>query len=202
MIKLIAVVGNCGSGKTALAQMLSKHYGLRPLLEQHAERPFQARFQDELRSYALPNPIDYLLYRAEQELKLRQSNDIGIADGGLDQDFHVFTKLFHRKGLLNDPEYQLCERVYHITRVAIPPPDLLIRLTAPLDVLARRRAARTRTLDIVTTGDLGTIDELMAAWMAQNSVPVISFDTAQDDPTYSSTSGPLLAQLDRILSTA
>ncbi len=200
MVKLIAVVGNCGSGKTALTQKLSKHYGLKPLLEQHAGRPFQARFQEELRSYALPNQIDYLLYRAEQELELRESHDIGIADGGLDQDFHVFTKLFHRKGLLNDAEYQLCKRLYHITRVTIPAPDLLIRLTAPLDVLTRRRAARTRALDIVTTGDLGTIDELMAAWMAQNSVPVITFDTAEDDPSYSSTSEPLITQLDRILS--
>ncbi len=202
MAKLIVIIGNCGSGKTALTRMLSEHYGLMPLLEQHEERPFQARFQADLQGYALANQMDYLLFRAEQELALRQTDKIGIADGGLDQDFYVFTKLFHRKGVLTDAEYQLCERLYRALRHSIPPPDLLIRLTAPRDVLTRRRLARTRKLDIVTTDDLETIDQLLQAWMAETAVPIITFETSADDPDYSSTTGPLLAQLDRFLSRA
>jgi deoxyadenosine/deoxycytidine kinase len=199
MAKLIAVIGNCGSGKTALTKRLTAHYGITPLLEQHAERPFQARFQSQLKTYALANQVDYLLFRAEQEHALRLSGAAGIADGGLDQDFHVFTRLFRRKGLLDEREYALCERLYRALRRASPPPDLLIRLTAPLDVLARRRAVRTRALDIVTEADLPAIDELLAGWMSGSRIPVIEFDTSADDPDYSRTAAPLLRALDGVL---
>ncbi len=202
MGKLIAVIGNCGSGKTALTKRLSEYYDLTPLLEQHQERPFQAKFQDDLKSYSLANQLDYLLYRAEQEIALRASDKTGIEDGGLDQDFYVFTKLFHRKGYLSDPEYSLCERMVRAIRQMLPPPDLMIRLSAPLDVLVQRRVVRTRKLDIVTAQDLGTIDELIAAWMKENRVPTLAFDTAQDDPDYSRTIGPLLRALDRFLAIA
>jgi deoxyadenosine/deoxycytidine kinase len=90
--------------------------------------------------------------------------------------------------------------MYQALRQALPVPDLLIRLSAPLNVLKRRRTIRTRELDIVTADDLGTIDELMAAWIAGNTVRVIDFDTRADDPDYSRTTGPLLAALDRFLS--
>ncbi len=199
MSTLIAVLGNCGSGKTALTKKLSEHYGLVSLLEQHVERPFQARFQSELKTFALANQIDYLLFRAEQELSLREMDQAGIVDGGLDQDFYIFTRLFHRKGFLDDREYALCERLYRTLRRTLPPPDLLIRLTAPLNVLTKRRASRTRALDIVTDADLSTIDELMETWLRENAVPVIPFDTSQDDPGYSMTASSLLDALDGFL---
>lgn len=202
MGRLIAVIGNCGSGKSALTRKLSEHHGLTPLLEQHAERPFQAQFQSDLRSYGLANQIDYLLFRAEQEVALRASDKVGIADGGLDQDFHIFTKLFLRKGFLDDREYNLCERMYRTLRQTLPPPDQLIRLTAPVGILKQRRIVRTRELDIVTADDLETIDELMDAWMGANTIPTITFDTSADDPGYSRTTGPLLVALDRFLSLA
>jgi deoxyadenosine/deoxycytidine kinase len=149
MVKLIAVIGNWGSGKTTLTRRLSEQYGFVPLMEQHQERPFQARFRSDLKKYSLANQMDYLLFRAEQELSLQGSDTIGIADGGLEQDFHVFTALFHRKGYLDEHEYRICERLYKALRQTLPLPDLLIRLSAPLDVLRRRRAARSRELDIV-----------------------------------------------------
>ena len=202
MGKLIAVIGNCGSGKSALTKRLSEHYNLTPLLEQHQERPFQAKFQDDLKSYSLVNQLDYLLFRAEQEIALRASDKAGIADGGLDQDYYVFTKLFHRKGYLDDSEYGLCERMVRAIRQVLPPPDLMIRLSAPLEILVERRAGRTRKLDIVTADDLGTIDELIATWMTETTVPTLTFDTAKDDPQYSLTIGPLLRALDRFLALA
>ena len=199
MGKLITVIGNCGSGKTALTRRLTEHYGLAPLLEQHAERPFQAKFQSDLSSHALANQFDYLLLRAEQEHALRASGDTGIADGGLDQDYYIFTRLFHRKGFLTDAEYGLCERLYQALRRALPPPDLIVQLSAPLDVLIRRRITRTRALDIVTADDLSAIEDLLHSWMAVNKAPTILFDTSADDPDYSRTIQPLLQELDRIL---
>src|SRR5215211_6162831 len=111
MSSLITIVGASGVGKTALVQALSKTGKFAIAYEQHAERPFQALFKKDAH-YALANQIDYLLLRAEQERLLRASPLIGLLDGGLDLDFYGFTRLFHSRGLLSDPEYDLCRRVY------------------------------------------------------------------------------------------
>jgi len=93
MNKLIAVVGASGVGKTALVQALSSVYPFATAYEQHAERPFQALFKNDSH-YALANQIDYFLLRAEQEKLLRRASArIGLIDGGLDLDFHGFTRL-------------------------------------------------------------------------------------------------------------
>ena len=47
-----------------------------------------------------------------------------------DLDFHGFTRLFHSRGLLTNPEFDLCQRVYSFLRALLPRPELIIRLRA------------------------------------------------------------------------
>src|SRR5687768_7293797 len=97
---LLVIVGPSGAGKTTLANALAKHGSFDLALEQHGERPFQALFKQDPK-YALANQLDYLLYRAEQEQALRGGNRPALMDGGLDLDFHGFTRLFYARGWLN-----------------------------------------------------------------------------------------------------
>ncbi len=164
MGKLIVIAGNSGSGKTTLAKKLAE-LGIFPVfLEQHVERPFQAAFAQDNR-FALANQIDYLLYRAEQERNIRALPGLGIQDGGLDLDYHVFTHLFRQRGFLSQPEFELCSRLYASQRTLLPPPDLVIYLRAPLEVLAWRKTNRQRALDISVIADLETMENLLQTWL-------------------------------------
>ena len=109
--------------------------------EQHTERPFQALFKQDKR-YALANQIDYLLLRAEQEKELRSSTQIGLIDGGLDLDFHGFTRLFLSRNLLSASEYDLCRRLYTFIRETLPLPELIVRLDADIETVASRLSTR------------------------------------------------------------
>ena len=116
---LIAVVGASGVGKTTLVHTLAKAFPFNIAYEGHSDRPFQSLFKEDPR-YALANQIDYLLLCAEQEKELRASPRVGLMDGGLDLDFHGFTRLFHRRGLLSDAELDLCRRIYQFLRETLP----------------------------------------------------------------------------------
>lgn len=182
MGKLITVVGNSGVGKTKLTQRLCSYGPFVSFLEQHEERPFQKRFSLDLQRYSLANQIDYSLFRAGQEKLIRESNAIGIQDGGLDEDFHVFTHYFFQKRYLKVEEYKLCERTYTFLRSFLPPPDLIIRLSAPLNVVAKRYAKRKRQLEIATSEDLANLDILLDTWMRGiESIPILTVDASADN---------------------
>lgn len=182
MGKLITVVGNTGVGKTTLTAHLCQAAPFVTGLEQHESRPFQQAFARDLHHYALPNQIDYLLYRAEQERSIRQADGMGIQDGGLDQDFHVFTRRFFRQGYLTPEEFALCERLHGLLRALLPPPEVILWMQAPLDVVAERYARRGRAVEIATLADLEDIDLLLEEWLgAVDPARIIRVDASHDD---------------------
>jgi len=165
--KLVAVVGNTGVGKTTFVEALCGDSGYICAKEDHEGRPFQELFSRDHKKYALANQVDYLLRRADQEIEIRQGMTAGVQDGGLDQDFNIFSKLFYQKGYLGDDEFNICLRLYELIRSFLPPPDLFIWLKASPDVIADRFKKRNRRLSIAQIEDIGSIDHLLHAWLCK-----------------------------------
>ncbi len=196
MGRLITVVGNTGVGKTTLVSRLCQLAPFVTGLEQHEERPFQKLFSLDTQRYSLPNQVDYLLYRAEQELSIRASPADGLQDGGLDQDFYVFTRHFYQRGYLSEAEYGLCQRLYLLLRKLLTSPDLIIRLVAPINVIAKRFTGRGRKLEIARLADLEAMEVLLDDWLGQEkSIPVITVDASLEDPGFVHAGGNLIAQI-------
>ena len=185
MSKLIAIIGNSGVGKTTLVKRLCAAGNFAAGLEQHIERPFQAKFAAPGAPYALATQIDYLLLRAEQEIELRRECQPALLDGGLEMDYYVFTHLFHQKGYLAPDEFELCQRLYTTLRAALPPRARMIYLRAPRGVIAGRCAQRGRELGIAALNDLAAMQALLDAWLSRVAAStLITIDASSDDPSY------------------
>jgi deoxyadenosine/deoxycytidine kinase len=183
MSKLIVVVGASGVGKTALVRALAKTGKFATAYEQHNQRPFQILFKKEKR-YALANQMDYLLLRAEQEHELRASPLLGLMDGGLDLDFHGFTRLFRHRGLLSDPELDLCRRLYTFIRAVSPLPELIVRLKADEITVAVRLSSRKR-INITSAEDTALFNSFLDEWLA--SIPsgqILELDVSNETLEY------------------
>ena len=196
MNKLITLIGASGVGKTTLLQVLAKTHKFRTAYEQHSQRPFQALFKQDKR-YALANQTDYFLLRAEQEIELRASSQIGLVDGGLDLDFHGFTRLFHSLSLLSDPEFDLCRRLYTFIRETLPPPELIVRLYADAETVAGRMSGRKR-INIARAEDTALFDSFLDEWLA--SIPsdkVLTLDVSNETMDYAKSTRAILEHMEK-----
>ena len=194
MSKLIAVIGPSGVGKTSLVRALAKAGDFATALEQHEERPFQATFKQNAR-YGLANQIDYFLLRAEQEQTLRASPQIGLIDGGLDLDYHGFTRLFHGRGLLTDPEFDLCRRLYETLRGLMRLPELIVRLRADPETVASRLSGRER-INIASVEDTALFESFLDEWLT--TVPIhqtLEIDVSNERLNYNQSIAKIIAKI-------
>jgi len=139
--RFLVVEGPIGVGKTSLVRRLAAHLGVETLLERAQENPFLQRFYENRRQAAFPAQLFFLFQRSRQWTDLQQ-NDLFrqhlIADFMLEKD-----RLFAAINL--DPEeLKLYEQVYARLTMQAPPPDLVVYLQAPVEVLMQRIDKRAR----------------------------------------------------------
>lgn len=181
MGKVIEIIGNTGSGKTTLAQALIQTGWFASGIEQHQERPFQRKMASDYQRYALANQVDYLLLRAEQEKVLRKLPLPGIMDGGLEEDYFLFTHLFKQKGYLDNTEYGICERLYRYLRDSLGAPALVIWLDVPVSVAMERYQSRGRKLEIAQANDLDALEKILRSWMGKAyGLPLVRLDGVEE----------------------
>ena len=139
-LQYIAIEGPIGAGKTSLAGRLATRLDASVALEE-LENPFLADFYAGRPGAALQAQLFFLLSRHRQQLALRQADLFAqstVCDYLFDKD-KIFAYLN-----LDDNELFIYQRLYDLLAKDIAPPDLVIYLQAPTDVLTsrvRRRAA-------------------------------------------------------------
>jgi deoxyguanosine kinase len=140
MFSYIAIEGPIGVGKTSLAERLSTRLDATAVLED-AENPFIADFYSGRPGAAFQAQLFSLLNRHRQLLALRQTDLFShttICDYLFDRD-KIFAYLN-----LDDNELFIYQRLYDLLARDVPPPDLVVYLQAPTDVLVRRIRERAR----------------------------------------------------------
>ncbi|MDR3764013.1 MAG: deoxynucleoside kinase [Acidobacteriota bacterium] len=131
--RYIAVEGPIRVGKSTLSSYLAEQlHG--QLIQEPSANPFLPSFYKGEPGAAFQAQMSFLIQRYEQLLPLEQRNrqKIVITDFLFEKD-KIFANLN-----LNDDELAVYNRYYKMLRAALPTPDLVIYLQAPVDVLRKR----------------------------------------------------------------
>jgi deoxyadenosine/deoxycytidine kinase len=180
--RYIAVEGPIGAGKTALAERLGTRLDAALVLEE-SDNPFLADFYGDRPGAALQAQLFYLLNRHRQQTALRQADlfsQLTISDYLFDKD-KIFAYLN-----LDDNELFIYQRLYDLLARDVPPPDLVVYLQSPTDVLLRRLRGRSADPDVPAfEPDAEYLKELNEAYhhffFHYDATPLLVVETSQFD---------------------
>jgi deoxyguanosine kinase len=184
--RYIAIEGPVGAGKTALAERLAARIDATAVLED-AENPFLSDFYAGRPGAAFQAQLFYLLNRHRQQLSLQQADLFSQAT--------ICDYLFERDKIyayvnLDDNELFIYQRLYDLLASEIPPPDLVIYLQAPTDVLLKRLRDRARAEDDPLPAlDASYVKELNEAYQHfffhYTATPLLVIETSHFDLAHS-----------------
>ena len=179
----LAIEGPIGVGKTRLAERLAHKLEATTILED-AENPFLVDFYADRPGSALQAQLFYLLNRHRQLTGKRQADlflQTTICDYVFDKD-KIFAYLN-----LDDNELFIYQRLFDLLARDVPPPDLVIYLQAPTELLMKRLRSRPDDPDRdVPLPDADYVRELNEAYQHfffhYTATPLLVVETSEFDP--------------------
>ncbi len=183
----LAIEGPIGVGKTRLAERLAQRLEATTILED-AENPFLADFYGDRPGAALQAQLFFLLNRHRQLTGVQQADlflQTTICDYLFDKD-KIFAYLN-----LDDNELFIYQRLFDLLAKDVPPPDLVVYLQAPTEVLIKRLKARVPDPDgdpesALPAPDPGYLRELNEAYQHfffhYAATPLLVVETSEFDP--------------------
>ena len=181
--RLIVVAGNIGAGKTSLTERIGTRLGWQTAFESVSDNPYLPDFYADMRSWSFHLQVFFLGHRAQQYLDLAKDPQSAILDRSIYEDVHIFARALHHLNNLSERDYLAYRKVFDLVVGNLPPPDLLIYLKAPVDVLERRIRSRGREIESGVTVDyLTLLDSFYDEWMqAFDLCPVLTIHSGDLD---------------------
>lgn len=125
-LNFIAIEGNIGSGKTALASMIAEDFKTEPVFERFEENTFLPKFYEDQTRFAFPLEMSFLADRYEQLSEgIAQKN---LFKGAVVSDYHISKSLTFAKVTLSEDEYVLYRKFFNVIYKDMQQPDVYVYL--------------------------------------------------------------------------
>jgi deoxyadenosine/deoxycytidine kinase len=180
--RYLALEGPAGAGKGTLAQRLASRLDAALVLDDTDTNPFLGDAQSGRPGSAFQAQLFCLLARHRQQVALRQADlfsQATVSDYLFDKD-----KIYAYQ-TLDDNELFIYQRLYELLARDVPPPDLVVYLQAPIDVLRKRLKERERKDDAPRAPMWNRLPELNEAFnhffFHYTATPLLVVETSQID---------------------
>ena len=176
----VAIAGNIGSGKTTLAEKLSKQYGWTPLYESVDHNPYLRDFYQDMTRWAFHLQIYFLNSRFRQINEIRANDKTTVQDRTIYEDAFIFAPNLHSMGLMTTRDFENYFSLFNLMDSFVSSPDLLIYLRASVPTLVNQIQRRGRDYEESIRLDyLKRLNERYEAWIStydKGKVIIIDID--------------------------
>ncbi|WP_290789006.1 2-amino-4-hydroxy-6-hydroxymethyldihydropteridine diphosphokinase [Altibacter sp.] len=122
----IAIEGNIGAGKTSLATQIAADFNAKLILERFKDNPFLPKFYEQPLRYAFPLEMSFLADRYQQLLEDIKQFD--LFKDCVVADYDAYKSLIFAKVTLQEEEFELYKKLFHLMHKELPKPDIYIYL--------------------------------------------------------------------------
>ncbi|MDO8929208.1 MAG: deoxynucleoside kinase [Bacteroidota bacterium] len=176
-INYLVIEGNIGAGKTTLAQMISKKYQAKLVLEQFADNPFLPKFYENQEQYSFPLEMAFLAERYNQ--LNRELSHFDLFSNFTISDYYFMKSLIFAQNTLQPDEYNLYRQFFTIIYDKMPKPDLYVYLHKDAGLLLKNIALRGRSYEANISKEY--LEKIAQGYFSyfrqQNDIPVLIIDT-------------------------
>ncbi len=166
----IVIEGNIGVGKTTFCRKLQEKYDARLILEQFSENPFLPFFYENPERHAFSVELFFMTERHRQLQEELIQGD--LFNQQIISDYIFIKTLLFAKNNLNEEEYRLFNRLFHVLNAHFKKPDLVVYLHRPVQNLLHQIKKRGRSFEM----------EMNATYL--ENIQKAYFDFFKMDPEY------------------
>lgn len=144
MKKFIAIAGNIGVGKSTLVEKLCAKLKWEPFFEGVVDNPYLADFYQDMRAWSFHSQVFFLSRRLHDLRQLRDFPRTVVQDRSVYEDAEIFAKNLYKQGHISERDWSTYRELYQVLTELLPPPDLVVYLSASVPTLLQRIALRGR----------------------------------------------------------
>lgn len=166
MKKYIIVAGNIGVGKSTLVKLLCQQLGWDAFYEPVTENPYLADFYQNMNAWSFHSQVFFLAHRLQIHHSILMHPGSVIQDRSLYEDAEIFARNLFLQGNLTQRDYDTYRALYQALTEFLPPPDLVIYLSASVPTIMQRITQRNRSYEQSIPRDyLEQINSLYREWI-------------------------------------
>ena len=176
MKRFVAIAGNIGVGKSTLTALLSERLNWEPFFEAVNDNPYLADFYGDMQRWSFHSQIYFLSRRLRHHWQLLERVNSVVQDRTVYEDAEIFARNLYIQGLMSERDYATYNELYRAVTAILPPPNLVIYLSASVDTLRSRIQQRGRTFErSISDAYLTQLNHLYEDWMEHFSLcPVLT----------------------------
>jgi len=179
----VAMSGNIGSGKSTLTTLLCQRLGWQPYYEVVDENPYLPDFYADMARWSFHLQVFFLSRRFRHHQEIQRAPRSVVQDRTIYEDVEIFARNLYLQRLMDERDFRAYQDLFQMMVEFLRPPDLIVYLRAPVDVLLDRIRTRGRDFERrIPTAYLAQLNELYEDWVARfDRCPVLVIEAASVD---------------------
>ena len=142
-----SVAGNIGVGKSMVTAMVGEVFGWRMFFEPVINNPYLEDYYREMTRWRFNLQVYFLSKRFEVQKDIIERGTSAVQDRTIYEDVEIFAPTLHRRGCMDDRDYENYREIFRNMAAFLQPPDLIIYLRCRAETAHERIGQRGRTCE-------------------------------------------------------
>jgi len=180
----LSISGNIGVGKSTVCRQVGEALGWPTYYEPVDDNPYLEDYYRDMARWAFHLQIYFLSKRFEVQKDIILHGRSAVQDRTIYEDVEIFAPVLHRRGAMDERDYESYRDVFSNMISFLRPPDLILYLRCEPDTALRRIGARGRDCEQGIPRDfIVDLHRAYERWVrrATGICPVHVIDTEQVD---------------------